>query len=298
MHNGYINYWRSNTAYNVNDGFTYHYNDGTISGTFSYYYFRKSNSGELFMSARSGTKIEWWLEGGRGIGLYKYNCDTQRWEARGSKAPDKGSYNVIYYEKLPKYHMYKSDFRFDKNDRLHFTVLSQVGDGTAVTSNVIYAYSDDYGLTWNNSKGKISSLPMRLSTVDVVEQLPDIDGESSIGESVSILLNKDNIPGLLYSVDNKTKYSYLKNGKWYKRVLVDGISLHRTETLSSDNGMYIIESYGSDKVWKLPEYGQPAECFGIGYSKTRWDHEGWKKGIFRFTHWDNNVWKVVTIPSF
>lgn len=311
MHNNRWRYWRSVSSRNITDGFERDFDvEGpsgleTSRGECSYYYFRKSNSGELFMCCRASAELPRDGEGDRGVGLYKYNCDTKQWEARGAfGGSPECNRNVIFWESTLRYQMYKADIRFDKNDRMHFAVVAerQLSNGK-IGSYVTYAYSDDYGLTWHNADGTEMTLPMGIDNSDIL-QTQESDGQVHEGKSnmksehAQLLLDKDNIPAVVYSTDNHTWYSYYKNGTWNKSILIFNTQLQRPETLYTDDYMYIIDSFTSDRVWKMSGYGQPAECINIGYSKTRWDHEAWRQGIVRFIRWNNTHWQVISLPCF
>lgn len=297
MHNNTLRYWRSAKPYSITDGFKRHF--GVIPGEFSYYYFRKSQKGELFMCCRASAKIPWYGEGSRGVGLFKYNCDSKKWESLGAIA-ETCKRPVIYWEPSLSYHMYKSDIRFDKKDRLHFTVLSETKDGENTASHAVYAYSDDYGKTWKRADGTELSLPMNTHNTDIIKRLEG-KGQATkgaIAEHTSILLDRKDRPAVLYSTDEGTFYSYLNKGKWINEILIPGVKLMRPETLFNKKGMYIIDSFQSDRVWKLSEYGKQAECFNLGINKTRWDHEAWEHGTVRCIRWNKTEWAVYTIEGW
>lgn len=315
MHNNRWRYWRSKSPYSITDGFERDFDregpDGvaTSRGECSYYYFRKSNSGELFMCCRASAEFPRDGEGDRGVGLYKYNCDTRKWEARGAfGGSPECNRNVIFWEGSLRYQMYKVDIRFDKNDRMHLAVMAdRKTSDTSIESYVMYAYSDDYGLTWHNADGTVLSLPMNIDNMDIIDSQSgplSYNGSSEVvergitSEHAQILLDKDNTPAIVYSTDSHTWYSYYKSGTWHKNILIFSTQLRRPETLYTDDAMYIIDSFASDRVWKMPAYGQPAKCLNIGYRKTRWDHEAWQQGIVRFIRWDNTHWQIISLPAF
>ena len=296
MHNNTLRYWRSKKAYSITDGFERHFGD--IPGEFTYYYFRKSQKDELFMCCRASAKIPWYGEGSRGVGLFKYDCESKKWEACGAIA-ETCQRPVIYWEPSLSYHMYKSDIRFDKKDRLHFTVLSETKDGEKTMSHAVYAYSDDYGKTWKRADGTKLSLPMNTHNTDIIKCL-ESKGQATkgaIAEHTSILLDNKNRPAVVYSTNEGTFYSYLDKGKWINETLVPGIRLQRPETLFNKDAMYIIDSFQSDRVWKLNEYGKPAKCINLGINKTRWDHEAWEMGIIRCIYWNKSKWSIYTISG-
>ncbi len=169
-----ILYWKSDVPGDISSFSFMGFSANRIPGkAFSYGHFFTDRNGELFYSARTLARSYYYQKPqdggvGRGLGLYAYNTSTQSWTARGELADMYGfsdaNHKVIVYDPSghggnTSYQQYKGDFYFDKNNRMHMA-LGMNTDGHSDVNNVIYAYSDDGGVTFHKADGTSIQLPM------------------------------------------------------------------------------------------------------------------------------------------
>lgn len=196
-----ILYWRSNRPLDVTGGFTFvgGVNHATTMpgvewGGDSRMF--NDRNGELYFSARVRA-----FEGGPykysepfiAYGMYRYNTTNGTWAAIGGSAADAApgaqNYNVVlYWEYTASFEAYQTQPRFDNNNRLHFSIAGNT-EGTE-GQGLIYAYSDDCGLTWKKASGKvIPGLPLRGKDGEA-NQGDLIIRDKSVAQQSSVFIDK------------------------------------------------------------------------------------------------------------
>ncbi|HEY3322402.1 MAG TPA: BNR-4 repeat-containing protein [Planctomycetota bacterium] len=167
-------YWKSNKALDVTGGFTF---AGGLDSTTALpgeewggdSRFFNDRNGELYFSSRVRAFTGGTLGGSEpfiAYGVYRYSTETGRWTALGGKvspeaAPGAKNFNtVLYWEYTLAFEAYQNAPRFDARNRLHFAIAGNTA-GTQ-GGGLIYAYSDDCGLTWKKASGAaLPGLPIR-----------------------------------------------------------------------------------------------------------------------------------------
>jgi hypothetical protein len=198
-----IMYWKSNKALDVTGGFTFcgGLNAATRLPGVEYggdSRFFNDRNGELYFSARVRAFEGSTLGGSEpfiAYGVYRYNSSDGVWTALGGKvdpadAPGARNFNtVLYWEYTHGFEAYQSQPRFDNNNRLHFSIAGNTA-GTK-GSGLIYAYSDDCGLTWKKANGTaIPGLPLRGKD-GVANQGDLIDRSSSVAQQSSVSTDRE-----------------------------------------------------------------------------------------------------------
>lgn len=195
----------------------------TIPGiAWSYGNFTTDRNGELYYISRTLARQYYYQNGGRGLGLYWYDSDNKQWVARGVNAPKSdASYPVIAWEESGKdggsYQQHKGNIRFDTNNRMHLTVGMNTQNGPAQVNSVIYAYSDDGGLTFHKANGDNITLPMQVASgerqADVIDSNP-----SATFEQPSLTYAFNNQPVIHYTASSNHYYQYWDGSKWSGRI--------------------------------------------------------------------------------
>jgi hypothetical protein len=198
-----IMYWKSNKALDVTGGFTFcgGLNAATRLPGVEYggdSRFFNDRNGELYFSARVRAFEGSTLGGSEpfiAYGVYRYNTSNGVWTALGGKvdpadAPGARNFNtVLYWEYTHGFEAYQSQPRFDNNNRLHFSIAGNTA-GTK-GSGLIYAYSDDCGLTWKKANGTaIPGLPLRGKD-GAANQGDLIDRSTTVAQQSSVSTDRD-----------------------------------------------------------------------------------------------------------
>ena len=201
-------YWRSNRPLDVTGGFTFAGGaeaetrlPGEEWGGDSRFF--NDRNGELYFSSRVRAFTGGTLRGSEpfiAYGLYRYDTETGRWTALGgdvSKAvPDATNFHtVLYWEHTTAFEAYQEHPFFDAGNRLHFALG---GHGADTGAALIYARSDDGGVSWKKADGKrIPNLPLRSKEGepglgDVVVRAPNIERPSVTVDQQGRLLVQGN----------------------------------------------------------------------------------------------------------
>lgn len=204
-------YWRSNRSLDVTGGFTFTGGadaetqlPGQEWGGDSRFF--NDRNGELYFSSRVRAFTGSNLRGSEpfiAYGLYRYDTNTGRWTALGgdvSKAvPDAANFrSVLYWEHTTAFEAYQNTPYFDLSNRLHFVIS---GHGADTGAALVYAMSDDGGLTWKKASGKrIPGLPIRSK-----------EGEPNMGD---VILRAPNIERPSVAVDRDGSLLVQGNGAW------------------------------------------------------------------------------------
>lgn len=153
----------------------------TIPGQkITYPSFTKDNNGALYVTFRHRTHPEgnFQVDGSQGIGIARYDVNSQRWTMLGGTDYKYGVKTFFWSDSSARtdggksvgYQGYRAKIVFGRNNRMHvsWNVFVEPGDGA---SHIMYAYSDDDGATFKKADGqKISSLPITPQNGDIVAQ--------------------------------------------------------------------------------------------------------------------------------
>ncbi len=160
----------------------------TIPGTWiTYPFFISDREGDLFVSFRHRVRVtSRWSTGTLAAGIARYDPDTKSWNMIGGtnyrygnvvdefkktkSEPTTFFYTLTGNVRGTAYQPYRPRIFFDKNNRMHVTLVADNGGrGTGQHTHVIYAYSDDKGATFRRADGSlITSLPITLENADIV----------------------------------------------------------------------------------------------------------------------------------
>lgn len=302
MHNKSFRYWRSNKPLDLTS-FTRHF--GEIQGdNFTYNMFRTDNNGELYMVARARVLKSYNAIGGRGAGVYKYDSVTKQWIALGDiPVYPNAVQKIVGWENSAEsggnYQMFKPDLRFDKNNRMHFTVALNNDNATNGRNYAIYGYSDDNGKTFHRaSTALITPMPMRVDAGSSQADVVDGYKNANMGEHSGILLNGNNGVGVYFSIDNGTWYRNYANNAWSGRQsIIPGVICTRCMTLSDQDNDVMTVINGS-KWYRFADFGKTPVATSVGATILRWDlralHD---KHIYRGVDWNasTGVWQIIRV---
>jgi len=188
-----------------------------------------------------------------GLGVYRYDTETQRWTALGGKAEDTrpGTYfDVLLWENsgmAPEgwYQGLMNNLAFDKQNRLH--VAASFNSDFAFTGNnrIIYAFSNDGGLKWSKvGGGKIAKLPIRA--LDGLANQADIvnnaTAEPFFDSKTKVVADKNGKPGVI----NDTQLYSWNGTNWVKK---DNLLLANTADLDVQ-GQLILTATSSSRLMR------------------------------------------------
>jgi hypothetical protein len=200
MHNDPMRYFRSTLPYDITS--FVQLNGDTLNGGMygvngvSYGRFILSRRGTLMFISRQrvSTVADGWVPGGQSGHIQVYNPDTKKWIERGglnySFLSDKGitisggmdskhQVKAVFWDNsgagpLPNngYQGYKIRVVFDKNNRMHMAwtvaknpVYSRDNNDVAnAHTHLMYAFSDDEGITWRRTDGIGGNLVLPITT--------------------------------------------------------------------------------------------------------------------------------------
>lgn len=206
-----ILYWKSSSPGDISDfNFIGTNMAETIPGSaFSYGRFVTDRNGVLYYLSRTLARDKYWQNGGRGLGLYVYNEISQSWTARGVNAPiSDATFPVIAWEESGQnggsYQQFKANIQFDKNNRMHLVTGMNTQNGPNQVNSIVYAYSDDGGLTFHKANDALIALPMEVKAG--AHQGDVLDSEP---------LSKFEQPFVSYAYENKPIVHYTANGSSY-----------------------------------------------------------------------------------
>jgi hypothetical protein len=211
-------YWKSNKPGDVTGGFSFAGGLNSVttmpgSGWMMGRFFSDNNN-ELFYSSQVHAYESLTAHGQMAVGLYKYDTNSKTWAAIGGLAPFKDDYlnlvkPVFYWENSGFYagvggrsgwfQNYEAQFSFDSANRMHFVVTGNTDETINGANRLIYAMSDDGGLTWKKANGAvIAGLPIR--GIDGLPQTGDIVSDNKVSPYFSalpgVVVDKNNKPGV------------------------------------------------------------------------------------------------------
>jgi regulation of enolase protein 1 (concanavalin A-like superfamily) len=216
-----ILYWKSNKPNSVSEGFTFAggLNSSTAipGGGWILGRFFADNNGELYYSSHVHAYESSTNKGQMAVGLYRYNTQTSAWTAIGNVAnvsqPNIYNQFPVFYWELSGingwFQNYQASFKFDTNNRLHFSVTSVTNDSASAGNRLIYAYSSDGGTTWKRANGSIiPSLPIRGidSEASVGDIIIDTGTGSGLGATPGTIIDKYGQPGVGINFQNSPFY--------------------------------------------------------------------------------------------
>lgn len=258
-----IMYWKSNKALDVTGGFTFCGGLDSATRLPGVEYggdsrFFNDRNGELYYSSRVRAFEGSTLGGSEpfiAYGGYRYNTSNGVWSALGGKvtpadAPGGRNFNtVLYWEYTHGFEAYQCVPRFDSNNRLHFAIAGNTA-GTK-GSGLIYAYSDDCGLTWKKANGAlIPGLPLRGK-----------DGEANQGDLVvrsATVAQQSPVSIDKHGKLNVAGWTWGKNG-WTR--LTDGTAgfLGPDSVMTGEGGSVLVRS---------TSIGQPTGTHDTGFGQV------------------------------
>ncbi|WP_155978002.1 fibronectin type III domain-containing protein [Pedobacter glucosidilyticus] len=230
--------------------------------------FVQSRKGTLFFLSRQrlNTVNEGWVQGIMGGHIQVYNTDTKRWTQLGSlnysMVSDRGQTitggmdsqhqtRAVIWDNSGAgafpgpignaYQGYKLRVVFDKNNRMHMVwnvaknpVLTTVSD---THTHLMYAYSDDEGVTWRKSDGSLLTLPIGTTNGEVVySEDPNVNTQRMYN-FCNIMLTADNRPVLLqFSYTQNKTLAFKFNGTTWEEVSGTWNPSWPGEGLIDDNG--------------------------------------------------------------
>ncbi|MDI1352425.1 MAG: BNR-4 repeat-containing protein, partial [bacterium] len=242
-----ILYWKSNQAQNITGGFTFAGGLKTATaipgGGWLLGRFFNDNLGTLYYSSQVHAFEGSNNNGQMAVGLYKYNTATKTWMALGNTVPNTindpyriNIFPVFFWENsglgpLPAawFQNYQPQFKFDSANRMHFTVVVNTNPSVLGLNRVVYAVSDDAGITWKKANGTVISGGLPLRAIDGLASTADIVGDNSVSPFYS--------PNVGLAVDKNGKAGVSINNLWR---IWDGQAwtLNTPQNTSLPPGMY------------------------------------------------------------
>ncbi len=281
--NGDQMYWVSDNPEDISS-FTFMGGDkkrAIPSQDLTYAYFRTDLYGELYMATRQSSKKDRDKQSGiMSLGLYTYNADTQKWTGLGGipklKGTDYGlegdlgkSFKSIVWEpygeyreknKVSWYQPMASNFKFDKNNRMHLTSTVNADTSHEDATHIVYAYSVNNGETFKRADGSdIKSLPIRATAKE--ENRGDIVLNSKSFQSVfpGLLWDENFSPAITYSKGSNDKpktafyryYDYQSESYKTKSYKTDVPSIRSDHFSLSDGSMIHV---GTDQLYRTDSF--------------------------------------------
>ena len=302
MHNDEFRYWRSDKPYDVSS-FTPYFGDIEGFG-FSYYYFRVDQNNELYLAARVQALDTYFQKGGRGVGIYQYDSTKRKWTARGELADHPNArYPVVGWalsgQNGGSYQMYKSDLRFDLNNRMHLSVTVNADDSANRHNYAVYAYSDDGGENFQRLNGAKLSNPIRLTDKklgpDIIAGYKDAD----MGEHASLFLDDRASVGVYYSIADATYLRFQRRrdseAYWSEPIQIRSANCERCLPIYDrfNNVHHFIDDYS---VYSFSRYTGAKIKKTLNSRIKRWDLRGLRdEQRFQGVEWDSSTgrWRII-----
>jgi hypothetical protein len=297
MHNNGLRYWVSRVPRSVEQGFDRHFD--AIAGSFSYYSFFKNPKGDLFLIARAQALTEYSLPGGRGLGLYKLSPEGS-WLPRGQVPPSaKGKFPVVYWSatgsKEGSYQMFKGDARFDQRGRLHLT-LQVFGQKASAQNFVVYARSDDEGITWRRADGTKLALPLDMDREGAIPDIIDGRPDAKLSERSGLWVDGQDRPGVTYFLDGALWLRFHDGETWAPRIKLMDSPAWRSVSVSDRNGTMTLGL--GRRLLRLSDFNHSPEIVALDANVFRFDRMApdLDKG-FTGIDWNSETgdWKLVRL---
>jgi hypothetical protein len=220
MHNVSWIYFKSLKPFDVASGFEPLNPPGDL---ITYPQFFKDRKDELYITFRHKVKASpnQWSSGSNGAGILKYKTETKTFEILGGTGHNLEK-TMVWSEtggagSAANYQKATMKLAFDERNRMHLVcpLINTYTTGTSeVNSHIIYAYSEDEGLTWNKIDGqKIGSLPLTVKNASIAVYSP----AANISASVSLGTYK-NQPIIAWS-QGTSKFLLKYNGLSWENIL-------------------------------------------------------------------------------
>lgn len=214
-----IMYWVSSSPEDISSfDFTGFGPSRAVPGhAFTYCSFTNDMNMELFMSCRNRDDANGHYPGMAGFALFYYDADLQIWTARGGYAPGSPAplTKMVLWENngngdVGWYQSFANTLRFDRFNRLHFAATINNDPNSMGSSHIVYAYSDDGGLTFHRvDGGLIANLPMRVDAG--TDQASVVDGPvDNFSVSATAYTDANGVPFVTYwpTLNNTAVYRY------------------------------------------------------------------------------------------
>jgi len=255
----------------------------------TYAFFLRDRNGVLYFAGRivANPDRKNVPEAHRGVGLYRYDPEAERWVALG------GTLNPVNHVQLEKtlfnsvnkwgnltsedtpiwYRWNMVGMCFDQHNRLHFAVNANtpMGEGT----HAFYAASDDGGETWQRADGTRVELPMIDSLVPHPNRpdmifAPEGDDLATSGPTYPFFNNKG-MPAVSVSMKVKAagpshiKYVYWLDGakKWSDPVdspVPKSFNWTKNFYLGRDG---LINFVDSNRLFRAPDFEMPGQMHKV-----------------------------------
>ncbi|WP_299249368.1 BNR-4 repeat-containing protein [uncultured Aquimarina sp.] len=304
VHNQDWVYYISNNPESINS-FT-RYNPGTNQCPdgveITYPEFFKDINNELYLTYRHQTQYNGDVAGKMGGAIARYNVQSKSWTMLGgiSHGGDKtmiwangGANKKGFYQK-PLIRLF-----WDNTNRMHLVTTVAVENAPNRTNNgmtdVLYAYSDDEGITWKKANGRtINNLPLTRNNASVVSNRSN---QKDIISGARIAAFDRDKPVVAYQIgEGSNKQLYLKtwNGSsWievnapYKSTALYARRNGEVVIFRPYNGWYITKDKGN--TWTNMR-SSPSDYNGVS---DQIDYEHYlTSGDFRWRTVDRNAYKV------
>lgn len=288
---GIIMYWVSDRAEDISS-FTWVGNTAAraIPGYgFTYGSFFVDNQRELFYHARVRVHRGGHAPGEMGVGMYRYDAATRSWSALGDVPPSSpaGQYKAILWEDDGYagtggwYQGLLTHARFDHRNRLHFAAAINGDRSKDFATHVVYAYSDDGGLTFRRAGGEaIASLPMRAQPGPAQADIVDTAASWPAGFwlMATVFFDAGGTPAVTYTPNGTVahfKHWDPDRGVWSSRVRSPTASFLREKHHSDPGGTLTFFSHvGADgRVARRLAFEGTERAWSTGYQFYRVDEE-------------------------
>jgi hypothetical protein len=348
MHQSNIIYYRSNKPEDINSFTAYNF-DYAIGGMYginghgvSYGRFITSRKGTLFYVSRVrlGAVADGWVPGGQGGHIQVYNTDSKRWTQLGSLnysfLSDKGAtiiggmdaqhqMKAVFWDNsgageppFNGYQGYKIRIVFDRNNRMHMVwnvaknpLRTTVSD---THTHLMYAYSDDEGITWKKSDGSSLTLPITTNNGEVIYmEDPNINAQR-MGNFCNIALTNDNKPIIVQQSFAQNKVLVFRfdgfgwidvsdswNPAWFSEAITDGngwitvVAGGNVLRRSNDNGN-TFRNYAGFPITYFAGLMSFDDQFLLETGKLRYQFVSGNSSSVKTVSWSNSASAQIPIP--
>ncbi|MBO1254373.1 BNR-4 repeat-containing protein [Alteromonas sp. 5E99-2] len=306
-------YWVSDSAEDVSS-FTFQGDNSSrsIPGFgFTYSRFYNDRNMGLYMIARTNLKSGYFV-GVRAVSLYYYDTDSQSWTARGGLAPST-SFTALYPSILweddgndgTPYQGFMTTLDFDTNNRMHFAATINNDPNVVNASHIVYAYSDDGGVTFHRADGStISSLPMR---VDAGDSQADIVETAGNGEYywnfAGIFTDGQNIPSITvqrwYSNDSGSTYLpyQAKINTWDPDTQTWGAAFESPVGASNTTVQHMVDHSGVITYFSDQRWGQVSRSIDLSINQKSYVFSSTLSNIDRLALRTEGVYRMVSFKD-
>ncbi len=146
----------------------------------TYEHIETDNFGKMYIVSRQSVRVpRIHVPGTMGLGLWRYDITTKKWEDLGEIPSGGYGFDGTETNVMPSimwephgfgerdeiwYQNYASSMKFDVYNRLHLLCAINADSEFNGATQVVYAYSEDGGITWERrDHSEIESLPIRIT---------------------------------------------------------------------------------------------------------------------------------------